>query len=55
MKILKVLKSYGFLQLVRTETIYGGNYAVINGDRAKTGLNLEAANDLFITLKKLSK
>lgn len=55
MKILKVLKSNGFLQLVKTEPIYGGNYAVINGNRAKTGLNLEAAIDLFYTLKKLSK
>lgn len=53
--IEKVIKEYKFIKLVKlTSPVYGGLYAVINGDRAKTGLCLDAANDLFCTLKKLS-
>ena len=55
MQIKKVIKQNGFLQLIKTENILGGCYAVINGDRAKTGLTLDAAKDLYLTLIKLSK
>lgn len=55
MKIKKVIKQHNFLQLVElTELVYGGKYAIINGDRVKDGLCLDAARDLFNTLKKLS-
>jgi|688.fasta_scaffold289211_3 hypothetical protein len=53
MKIEKIIQEYKFIKLVKTEMIMGGNYAVINGDRAKTGLTLDAAYDLFKLLKKL--
>jgi hypothetical protein len=53
MRIEKVIKEHKFIKLVKTEMIFGGCYAVINGDRAKTGLTLDAANDLFKLLKKL--
>lgn len=55
MEIKKVIKQYGFLRLVKTENILGGEYAIINGDRAKTGLTLDAAKDLFRTLRQLTR
>ena len=55
--ITKVIAQHGLgLSLVRLDKpVYGGYYAVINGDRMKDGLCLDAANEIFITLKKLSK
>ena len=53
--IEKIIKEYKFIRLVKLSSpIMGGSYAVINGDRAKTGLCLDAANELFCVLKKLS-
>lgn len=55
MKVKKVLKQFNFTQLVElVEPVYGGKYAVIKNDQVTDGLCLDAANDLYITLKKLS-
>lgn len=55
--ITKVIAQHGLgLSLVRLDKpVYGGYYAVINGDRMKDGLCLDAAKEIFITLKRLSK
>jgi len=57
MKILKSIRKSKNLEVVRTETILGGNYALINWnldfENAKTGLCLDAAMNLFDTLKQL--
>ncbi len=54
-EILKTLKTHKFISLVELKTpVYGGKYAIINGDKIKTGLCLDAACDLFKTLKSLS-
>lgn len=57
MKILKSIRKSKNLEVVRTETISGGNYALINWNldfkNAKTGLCLDSAMNLFETLKQL--
>ena len=57
MEILKSIKKSKNLEIVLTNEIYGGCYAVINWNNdlknAKTGLCFEAAKDLFRILKKL--
>ena len=55
MKIKKILKQFNSIQLVElTKPVYGGKYAVINGDHIKDGLCLDAASELYSILKKLS-
>ena len=52
---MKIIKQFGFVQLVKlNEPVFGGYYAVINCGNIKDGLSLDAANDLYYTLKKLS-
>ena len=53
---MKTIKTHGLnLSVVKLDKpVFGGQYAVINGDRMKDGLCLDAAIDLFNTLKKLS-
>lgn len=51
MTVLKTLKQFRFVKLVKTNPIMGGEYAVINGDKVKDGLSLESTRDLYNTLK----
>ena len=56
MQISKVLKKYKNIKLVKLQQpVLGGFYAVITFSGIKDGLSLEAANDLFNTLKSLQR
>ena len=53
---MKILKSHGFLWLVKLDKpVMGGLYAVMNGGQITDGLCLDAANDLYKILLKLSR
>ena len=57
MEIKKVIKKSKNLEVVRTNLIYGGEYAFINWNEPakniKTGLTLDAAINLFEIVKGL--
>ena len=57
MKIIKQIKKFKHLEVIKTEPIYGGEYAFINwnepSENMKTGLTLDSAINLFETVKKL--
>jgi len=54
---MKVIKRHGsFIELVKLDKpVLGGSYAVISSGKITDGLCLDAARDLFATLKKLSR
>lgn len=50
---MKTIKKIGKLELVKLDKpVYGGDYAIFNGDSFKTGLCLDAANEIYSKLKK---
>jgi len=50
-KISKVLKTKGSVSLVVLETpVCGGSYVIVNGNKMKTGLCLDAANEFYSLL-----
>ena len=57
MQISKVLKKHKNIELVKLqESVLGGFYAIIDTlGESKTGLSLDAANNLFYILKKLKR
>jgi len=56
MKIVKTLKQYKSIRLVKLESAeFGGFYAVITFSGIEDGLSLEAASGLFRTLKSLQR
>ncbi len=56
MKIIKVIKKAGSIQLLETKPIYGGCFAVYNSatEQIKTGLCLDAANKMYYNIIKKS-
>ena len=51
---MKIIKEHGTIQLVKSEQLFGGPYTVrcTRKRKAKTGLCLDAANDLYNRLIK---
>lgn len=55
-EIAKVIKRHKDIAVVKLkEPIYGGIYAVSSSNKLTTGLCLGAANELFGTLKALTR
>lgn len=53
-----ILKSYKYIDLIKLdEPILGGLYGIVNNKdkKAKTGLTMDAAFDLFVDIKMYAK